>query len=119
MGLEKELKTAADVLKVLSLPTPSSNPFKYTMKETIKNAPFSLASGCELFTRFVTKTSLDIPDFETCKKKLIDRGDQFAQKSQASRAKVNYNQKTNIRSNKFTIRLHSLLIGSYETEQLF
>jgi translation initiation factor eIF-2B subunit alpha len=71
MGLEKELKTAADVLK-----------------EAIKNAPFSLSSGCELFTRFVTKTSLDIPDFETCKKKLIDRGDQFAQKSQASRAKI-------------------------------
>lgn len=71
MGLEKELKTAADVLK-----------------ETLKNAPFSLASGCELFTRFVTKTSLDIPDFTACKYKLIDRGDQFARKSQASRAKI-------------------------------
>jgi len=71
MGLEKELKTAADLLK-----------------KTIKNAPFSLASGCELFTRFVTKTSLDIPDFQMCKRKLIDRGDQFAQKSQASRAKI-------------------------------
>jgi len=71
MGLEKELNTAADLLK-----------------KTIQTAPFSLASGCELFTRFVTKTSLDIPDFEACKRKLIDRGDQFAQKSQASRAKI-------------------------------
>ncbi len=62
--------------------------FTLILQKAINNAPFSLATGCELFTRFVTKTSLDIPNFNECKKKLIDRGDQFAEKSQSSRTKV-------------------------------
>ena len=42
MELEIELKKAADILK------------------TCSNV-LSVSSGCELFTRFVTRTSLDIP----------------------------------------------------------
>ncbi len=42
MGLERELKSAADLLKSCS------------------NA-LSVSSACELFTRFVTRTSLDVP----------------------------------------------------------
>ena len=42
MELEMELKAAADLLKSCSV-------------------ALSVSSGCELFTRFVTRTSLDIP----------------------------------------------------------
>lgn len=42
MELEMELKTAADLLRN-------------------SNIALSVSSGCELFTRFVTRTSLDTP----------------------------------------------------------
>lgn len=42
MGLEIELKLAADVVKDC-------------------HVALSVSSGCELFTRFVTRTSLDVP----------------------------------------------------------
>jgi len=69
MELEIELKTAVDLLKN------SGN-------------VLSVASGCELFTRFVTRTSGDIPDFEECKKKLIERGEQYSRQSATSREKI-------------------------------
>jgi hypothetical protein len=42
MGLEGELKIATDILK--------------TYSDTL-----SVSSGCELFTRFVTRTFLELP----------------------------------------------------------
>lgn len=51
-------------------------------------ASISLAAGCELFNRYVTRTTLDIPDFEQCRKRLIERGEWFAQMSLTSRKKI-------------------------------
>ena len=45
-------------------------------------------TGCELFSRYVTRTSLDILDFDRCKARLIERGDWFASMSMQSRARI-------------------------------
>jgi hypothetical protein len=36
-----------------------------------------LTAACELFARHVTRTALDIGDFDVCKKQLIERGEKF------------------------------------------
>ncbi|XP_065196803.1 translation initiation factor eIF2B subunit alpha-like [Sycon ciliatum] len=51
-------------------------------------ATMSVESGCELFLRFITLTSLDNPDFVECKKKLLERGRMFMQLSSHSRDKI-------------------------------
>jgi len=74
MELERELKKAVDLLK--------------------KHAPMhggssiSVASGCEVFTHFVTRTSLEMSDFDSCKMKLIERGEQFTVTSETARDKI-------------------------------
>ena len=70
MGLEIELNSAVDALK-------ACNP-----------ASISLAAGCELFSRYVTRASLDIPRFEDCVARLLERGEQFALMSSNSRATI-------------------------------
>ena len=59
--------------------------------ETLRQTPgtsTSIRSGCELFLRFVTFTSLDHPDFELCKKVLVDRGKLFLSKLMTCRQKI-------------------------------
>eukprot|EP01099_Mayorella_cantabrigiensis_P002201 TRINITY_DN1970_c0_g1_i1.p1 TRINITY_DN1970_c0_g1~~TRINITY_DN1970_c0_g1_i1.p1 ORF type:complete len:245 (-),score=55.03 TRINITY_DN1970_c0_g1_i1:341-1075(-) len=48
----------------------------------------SLSSGCELFTRFVTRASLEIQDFETCKERLVQRAERFLQIASGSKRKI-------------------------------
>jgi len=48
----------------------------------------SVASGCELFTRFLTRISLDILNFDELKNKLIERGDQYTKQASKSRDKI-------------------------------
>jgi translation initiation factor eIF-2B subunit alpha len=69
MGLQIELEEAVKAL------TAASN-------------SISLKSGCDLFLRYVTRTYLDVPDFELCKKKLINRGEQFTRKTELSRKRI-------------------------------
>jgi len=63
MELEIELKAACDRLKA------------------VNKGSISLGAGCELFSRYVTRTSFDFPDFEACKERVIVRGEQFAKMS--------------------------------------
>lgn len=69
MGLEIELKCAADVLKGCHI-------------------ALSVSSGCDLFTRFVTRTSLDVPDFVECRNKLIERGERYTKQAIKSRQRI-------------------------------
>ncbi|GAM25288.1 hypothetical protein SAMD00019534_084630, partial [Acytostelium subglobosum LB1] len=71
MGLQKELANATVHLKQCEF-----------------NTSISLSSVCELFIRFVTRTSLDFPNFEQCKVTLIERGEQLSNKSLMSRSKI-------------------------------
>lgn len=70
MGLEIELNNAVAALK-------ACNP-----------ASISLAASCELFSRYVTRASLDIPRFEECVARLLERGEQFSLMSSNSRATI-------------------------------
>jgi translation initiation factor 2B subunit (eIF-2B alpha/beta/delta family) len=47
-----------------------------------------LTAACELFARHVTRTALDIGDFEMCKERLIERGQRFATKADVSRTVI-------------------------------
>jgi len=77
LGLTIELRAAADELK-------SFANFPHGLNTTI-----SLAAGCELFLRFVTRTALDFAeDFSDCKRVLIERGELFADISQRSRLRI-------------------------------
>ncbi|KAI0226293.1 Translation initiation factor eIF-2B subunit alpha [Lamellibrachia satsuma] len=48
----------------------------------------SISSGCELFLRFITLTALDNPDFDECKKILLERGQMFLRKVAMCRHKI-------------------------------
>ncbi|EGG13296.1 translation initiation factor eIF-2B alpha subunit [Cavenderia fasciculata] len=71
MGLQKDLEHATHNLKQCSF-----------------NTSISLNSVCELFIRFVTRTSFDFPNFDQCKITLIERGEQLSKKSANSRTKI-------------------------------
>ncbi|OXU26483.1 hypothetical protein TSAR_003609, partial [Trichomalopsis sarcophagae] len=48
----------------------------------------AIASGCELFLRFITLASLDTPSFDECKKIMLHRGKIFYEKLVAARGKI-------------------------------
>jgi translation initiation factor eIF-2B subunit alpha len=48
----------------------------------------SIESLCELFVRFVTRTALDVTDFDACKRLLLERGEIFARTSIGARTKI-------------------------------
>jgi len=47
-----------------------------------------LTAACELFARHVTRTALDLGDFDACKHKLIERGERFAKQADLSRTVI-------------------------------
>lgn len=67
MELRLELKAAADLLK------------------SCKEKSISLTASSELFLRYVTCTTLDIPEFDKCKQRVIERGEYFVKNSMTSR----------------------------------
>mmetsp|Transcript_15098 Transcript_15098/g.21514 ORF Transcript_15098/g.21514 Transcript_15098/m.21514 type:complete len:107 (+) Transcript_15098:2-322(+) len=44
----------------------------------------ALASGCELFLKYVTRAFLELPDFNQCRAQVLERGEQFASVSLAA-----------------------------------
>lgn len=48
----------------------------------------AIASGCELFLRFITFANLEYPDLQECKKIMIQRGGLFLDKISKSRDKI-------------------------------
>eukprot|EP00727_Mastigamoeba_balamuthi_P009614 m51a1_g5275 putative translation initiation factor eif-2b alpha subunit (315) ;mRNA; f:156486-158279 len=57
-------------------------------KDASTTGSVSLVSGCELFMRFVTRTTLDFAVFADCKQRLIERGKLFTQRLAQSRDKI-------------------------------
>uniref|UniRef100_A0A7S0LEG1 Translation initiation factor eIF2B subunit alpha n=1 Tax=Coccolithus braarudii TaxID=221442 RepID=A0A7S0LEG1_9EUKA len=70
MGLRDELRQAGEALNRRA------------------DAPISITSLCEIFVRFVTRTALDSPDFESCKRLLIERGEMLAHSASAAHTKI-------------------------------
>eukprot|EP00808_Paulinella_micropora_P020297 g27695.t1 len=85
MGLQMELRAAADLLQECS------------------KTSISLAAGCELFNKYVTRISVDVPDFEACKKRILERGENFAQMSLRSRATISQHVDKFISSDKIIL----------------
>lgn len=48
----------------------------------------SVSSGCDLFLRFITLTSLEDSSFEKCQKIMVERGNLFLEKVAVSRQKI-------------------------------
>lgn len=87
MGLQVELAAAAESIKSLN------------------KSAISLASGCELFKRYVTRASLDNPNYEECKQRIIERGEWFFSESLKYRKQIAQLSNRFIRNNNL-IMLH-------------
>lgn len=70
MGLQVELAAAADSLKACN------------------KSAISLAAGCELFNRYVTRASSDNPNYQECKSRIIERGEWFSNESLKYRKQI-------------------------------
>lgn len=48
----------------------------------------SVTAACEVFNRYVTRTHVDIPEFDQAKQRIIERGERFSERSVTSREKI-------------------------------
>jgi translation initiation factor eIF-2B subunit alpha len=81
MGLQKELKLASDAM--LEFANSPSNTLILGGRSHI-----ALASGCELFMKYITRCFLELPDFKECKSQIISRGQRFSDISLAARDRI-------------------------------
>jgi hypothetical protein len=81
MGLQKELKLASDAM--LEFANSPSNTLILGGRSHI-----ALASGCELFMKYITRCFLELPDFKECMSQIISRGQRFSDISLAARDRI-------------------------------
>jgi translation initiation factor eIF-2B subunit alpha len=55
---------------------------------SLRDAPMSIASLCELFVRFITRTALEARDFDDIRRLLIERGEMLARTTIEARSKI-------------------------------
>jgi translation initiation factor eIF-2B subunit alpha len=78
MGLQVELKQAADLM-VANFSSASASQGR---------SHIALQSGCELFLKYITRTFLELPDFEECRLAILERGERFQLISLAARDRI-------------------------------
>jgi translation initiation factor eIF-2B subunit alpha len=92
MGLQMELQEASNIMLSHTMGTDST-----TISESHENSGISLlggrsiiplASGCELFLKYVTRAFLELPDFKECRAQVLERGERFASISLAARERI-------------------------------
>ena len=90
MGLQDELKQAADILLNYSGGSGSSAGGSQSGCVITKKqrSNIALQSGCELFLKYVTRTFLELPDFEACRQLVLERGERFQMISLAARDRI-------------------------------
>ena len=76
MQLQDELRQAADLM------------MERSSTATSGRSNIALQSGCELFLKYITRTFLELPDFEQCKKAILERGQRFQTISLAARDRI-------------------------------
>lgn len=81
MGLQKELKLASDAM--LEFANSPANTLILGGRSHI-----ALASGCELFMKYITRCFLELPDFKECMSQIISRGQRFSDISLAARDRI-------------------------------
>lgn len=80
MGLQDELKQARDIMVQDFESNDPSN--------SRGGSLIALSSGCDLFLKYVTRSFLELPDFEACRQEVLDRGERFAGISLAARDRI-------------------------------
>lgn len=80
MGLQDELKQARDIMIKDFETNDSSN--------SRGGSLIALSSGCDLFLKYVTRSFLELPDFEACRQEVLERGERFAGVSLAARDRI-------------------------------
>lgn len=71
LGLELEVRRASD-----------------RMISYARSSDLSVKAACELFLKFISRTSFDFPDFNECKTKLIQRGEYFRALTDTCRERI-------------------------------
>jgi translation initiation factor eIF-2B subunit alpha len=77
MGLQDELKQAA-----LTLTTHQAN------QQTNQHSVVALQSGCQLFLKYITRTFLELPNFEECRQAILERGERLQMMSATARDRI-------------------------------
>ncbi|KAL7475524.1 hypothetical protein ACHAW6_001436 [Cyclotella cf. meneghiniana] len=92
MGLQAELREASqqmvDFAKrggPVEITTDSGKTTRYLLANRSHTA---LTSGTHLFLKYVTRASLETPDFTLCKSQVLERGTRFAEFSLAARDRI-------------------------------
>lgn len=80
MGLQDELKQARDVM-IQDYETNQS-------ASSRGGSLIALSSGCDLFLKYVTRSFLELDDFEACRRQVLERGERFAGISVAARDRI-------------------------------
>jgi translation initiation factor eIF-2B subunit alpha len=80
MGLQDELKQARAIM---------IKDFEdHASSSTRGRSLIALSSGCDLFLKYVTRSFLELPDFEACRQEVLVRGERFAGISLAARDRI-------------------------------
>ena len=80
MGLQDELKQARDIMV---------KDFENRDEANSRGGSLiALSSGCELFLKYVTRSFLELPDFEASRQEVLERGERFAGVSVAARDRI-------------------------------
>lgn len=82
MGLQDELRSATDEMMQFAMSAPNHS------RLLGGRSHIALASGCELFMKYVTRAYLEAPDFDTCMAQVLERGERFAGISLAARDRI-------------------------------
>ncbi|KAL3816835.1 hypothetical protein ACHAXA_005113 [Cyclostephanos tholiformis] len=99
MGLQADLRDASDVMidfasrggpvVETTIIDPNTNATITTTRYILAGRyHIALKSGCELFLTHVTRASLETPDFQLCKARVLERGTAFASYSIRARHRI-------------------------------
>ena len=84
MGLQDELKQAREIM-IKDFETNDASVIDFS---TRGGSLIALSSGCDLFMKYVTRSFLELPDFEACRQEVLERGERFAGVSLAARDRI-------------------------------
>jgi translation initiation factor eIF-2B subunit alpha len=71
MGLQDELRQASA-----------------QMQQQNEHSPVALQSGCQLFLKYITRTFLELPNFEECRQAILERGERLQMMSATARDRI-------------------------------
>jgi translation initiation factor eIF-2B subunit alpha len=88
MGLQDELHQAMDCIVKYAFKRRASSASSSLSISYHKQSPIALHSGCQLFLRYITRTYLELPEFDECRRAILARGEYFHHISLAARDRV-------------------------------